>query len=71
MKRRNEFQRVDSQRCRRAPARSLLGSVTTTGATSRAGSTAALATGAVAVADDGKTVYAMIAGDLHFLPGRK
>jgi len=27
--------------------------------------------GAVAVADDGRTVYAMIAGDLHFLPGRK
>lgn len=27
--------------------------------------------GAVAVADDGKTVYAMIDGDLHFLPGRK
>lgn len=27
--------------------------------------------GAVAVADDGKTVYAMINFDLHFLPGRK
>ena len=27
--------------------------------------------GAVAVADDGKTVYAMIDFDLHFLPGRK
>lgn len=27
--------------------------------------------GPVAVADDGKTVYAMIDGDLHFLPGRK